>query len=141
MTISLASLSIIGLALSLFFPPVGAWLLLGVAIAGGAYVMGRLGIALGTWAYNKYKTNKEIKAQQAQYGEIHGSSLDIMIELKELSDNSRKNQKESEEPHTKGSAFFLSKLGGTKKEPSSISDNNSENDIQQEDKPDEPGMS
>ncbi|MDI1353217.1 MAG: hypothetical protein PSV35_10710 [bacterium] len=38
----LASLSVVGLVLSLFFPPVGFMLLAAVAITGGAYTLGRI---------------------------------------------------------------------------------------------------
>jgi hypothetical protein len=59
--VGLTSLTIIGLVVTLFFPPVGLWMLAGVAIAGGAYLLGRLAtpllLSLGSWVINKFKTD------------------------------------------------------------------------------------
>lgn len=57
--IGLTCISIIGLVVTLFFPPVGLWILTGAAIAGGVYLVGRLSTplfkSLGNWLVNKFK--------------------------------------------------------------------------------------
>ena len=57
--VSLSSLTIIGLALSLFFPTVGLGILTSVAIAGGLYLAARLTaplfLFLGSWVIDKVK--------------------------------------------------------------------------------------
>lgn len=45
-SVTLASVSVIGLVVSLFFPPVGLWILAGAAIVGGTYLLGRLATPL-----------------------------------------------------------------------------------------------
>lgn len=62
--IALGCLTIIGLSLSLFFPPVGAGILAGAAIAGGVYVAGRLAaplvVSVGQWLISKFKNSEAV---------------------------------------------------------------------------------
>lgn len=56
----LAAASIIGLVLTLFFPPLGSGILLGVSIVGGAYIFSRITAPLfnylGHWIVDKFKS-------------------------------------------------------------------------------------
>ncbi len=63
--IALGCLTIVGLSLSLFFPPVGMGILAGTAIAGGVYLAGRLAAPLvhsfGQWLISKFKKSTEVE--------------------------------------------------------------------------------
>lgn len=66
MGICLPAASIVGLAVSLFVPPVGLGILTGVAIVGGVYLGARLSTpliqSLGSWLINKFKTVSGMEA-------------------------------------------------------------------------------
>lgn len=68
--IGLAALTIISLVVSLFFPPVGLWMLTGIAIFGGAYLAARLATpfikSLGSWIYNKLNPSTEENPQSEE---------------------------------------------------------------------------
>ncbi|KTD76297.1 coiled-coil protein [Legionella waltersii] len=142
LTVTLASLTMIGLAVSLYFPGVGAGLLLGVAVAGGAYVIGRIAFSVGAWAYNKYSIYKERKRRQEGKDIVNESTLSSMIELVEFptQSNNATPSRASDEPPAQSGHFFLSKIPPTKNpKPSQDNEDDSFSDEQGvNEKPKEP---
>ena len=77
--VGLTSLSIIGLVITLFFPPVGGWILAGAAIAGGVYLTGRLLTPVvkhfGNWLMNKFTSSKEPVETESKEDLAHDNTL------------------------------------------------------------------
>jgi hypothetical protein len=77
--VGLTSLSIIGLVVTLFFPPLGGWILAGAAIAGGVYLTGRLLTPvvkhLGNWLMNHFKSSKESPESESKEDLEHDNTL------------------------------------------------------------------
>ncbi|AMP90744.1 hypothetical protein [Legionella pneumophila] len=65
--VALSALTIVALAVTLFFPPVGGGMLAGIAIAGGAYFVARVSAPLikatAVWLYNKLKSTPSESAE------------------------------------------------------------------------------
>lgn len=91
--ILLAALSIIGLVLALYFPPIGLGILAGVAIAGGAYVVARITFPLVkmmiNWITGKFKAAEVIEEEKQLFNDvrieeqhIHESTADVFNSLK-----------------------------------------------------------
>ncbi|MBL7481793.1 hypothetical protein [Legionella bononiensis] len=77
--VGLTSLSIIGLVVTLFFPPVGGWILAGAAIAGGVYLTGRLLTPVvkhfGNWLMNQFTSSKESVEPESKEDLAHDNTL------------------------------------------------------------------
>ena len=85
--VGLAALTIMGLVVTLFFPPVGAGILTGVAIAGGVYLAARITAPLfksfGNWLIRQFKTSSGMSATNE--GLMNDNNL---IDTKEIQKNS-----------------------------------------------------
>lgn len=71
--VSLASLAVIGIAISIFFPPIGLGMVAATAILGAVYIVGRITIPLITsWITGKFnkKTGTSVSDKPAEPSEI-----------------------------------------------------------------------
>ncbi|MCW8452084.1 hypothetical protein [Legionella quinlivanii] len=89
--IGLSSLVIAGMVLSLFFPPAGLGIVAGSALAGGLYVLGRVGIPLLKLGWQKITGKNNAAEDKAETPDDD----DIENEKQELLQESKRDQLES----------------------------------------------
>lgn len=90
--IILATISIIGLIISISFPPIGLGILAGAAIGGFTYIAARIIYGVAIWVSSKFKASKEAdnKSLENDIGEgvgfddelVHESTADVFYGLK-----------------------------------------------------------
>ncbi len=126
--IALGCLTIVGLSLSLFFPPIGMGILAGTAIAGGVYLAGRLAAPLvqsfGQWLISKLKKSAEVEIveQQSEHENILTETKDAQkdavldsahergVSQKESESQSKK-ERNDRPPHESTTGVLVGLLG------------------------------